>query len=145
MSEVLNLRDGCNSDYSLRRILRRDLARLAEIARRDVERYFAGNPAMQRIYRRRYFCSALCQGAAIHFALPEIGYGVKDFDVWTFFARAPQETRLGMFKRRATPAAFGSATFGEDPFGVVTGSRRVDLFWRTVDDSAADPVLAVQN
>jgi hypothetical protein len=85
------------------------------------------------------------QGAAIHFALPEIGYGVKDFDVWSFFALAPRGTPRGMFKRCATAAAFGSPTFGEDPYEVVAGSRRVDLLWRTIDASVGDPVRAVQN
>jgi hypothetical protein len=143
--EILNLRNGCASYYSLRPIRRRDLARLAKIAHRDVEQYFDRNSAMEVLYRKRFLCSALCQGAAIHFALPEIGYGVKDFDVWTFFGQPPRGSPRGMFKRGATAAAFDSPTFGEDPYKVVVGSRKVDLLWRTIDASVGDPVRAVQN
>src|SRR5260370_41940228 len=92
--EVLGLRNGCASYYSLRPIGRRDLARLDKIAHRDVQRYLDKNPAMEQIYRRRYLCSALCLGAAIHYAHPNVGYRVKDFDVWTFFQQACRGTPL---------------------------------------------------
>jgi hypothetical protein len=59
--EILNLRNGCASYYSLRPIGRRDLVRLATIAYRDVEQYFDRKSAMERLYRKRFLCSALCR------------------------------------------------------------------------------------
>ncbi|MGH7986024.1 MAG: hypothetical protein ACREQX_07030 [Candidatus Binataceae bacterium] len=110
-SEVLRMRNQTPSHYCLQTIRREDLKRLAEIAHHDVDQYFGRKSSMKRTYQTRFLCSALCQGAAIHFALPKYEYGIKDFDVWTFFAQATKGTPLGMFKRRATTVEFGKPRF----------------------------------
>jgi hypothetical protein len=100
---------------------------------------------MKRLYDRRFLCSALCQGAAIHAARPEYGYGVKDFDVWSFFQLAPSGQPRGMFLKRATRKPFGTSKFGDDPYKLVSSGRRVDLFWRSIDADLKDPIRSVQN
>lgn len=140
---ILQLRNGQADHYSLKRIERIDLKRLAKIAADDVESFFNQNPTMRNRYEERFLCSALCQGAAIHFAWPELEYGVKDFDVWSFFSIALRETGRGMFKRRATRKILEDQRFGEYPVG--TGGRRVDLFWRSIAGNQANPVTAIQD
>lgn len=142
--EVLRLRNGPAEDYSQELINAEDLAVLAQVARGDVERFFSRRPDMARLYQNRFLCSALCQGGAIHFAFPDYGYGVKDFDVWIFFSQTPPGHPRGMFKRRPTPVAFPSPKFGEDPGHIVVGGRRIDLLWRTVNGTPKEPVRAVQ-
>jgi hypothetical protein len=75
---------------------------------------------MRRIYENRLICSALCQGAAIHYAMPKHGYGIKDFDVWSFFALSRCGQPLGMFRRRAV---------GKRPS---LHGKTIDLFWRSI-------------
>src|SRR5215211_3123032 len=64
-----------------------DLVRLARIARLDREDLFARRPRY-RVLGERLICVALCQGAALHYI--DGRNGVKDFDVWTFFAARPR-------------------------------------------------------
>ena len=69
---------------SLARIDRNDLLRLAKLAA-DVEAgLFTRHPHGAGRYAGRLVCRALCQGAALHY-LDERN-GVKDFDVWSFYA-----------------------------------------------------------
>ena len=63
-----------------------DLARLRRIATQDRELFFARNPDVA-IYSDRLITVALCQGAALHFV--DRKNGVKDLDVWTFYAEHP--------------------------------------------------------
>jgi hypothetical protein len=66
------------------RIDRNDLLRLAKLAA-DVEAgLLARHPYGAGRYAGRLVCRALCQGAALHY-LDERN-GVKDFDVWSFYA-----------------------------------------------------------
>jgi len=61
-----------------------DLHHLADIAA-DVEADLsARHPAGSGRYAGRLLCRALCQGAALHFV--DHTSGVKDFDVWSFYA-----------------------------------------------------------
>jgi hypothetical protein len=134
---ALSMRNGTAKQYSLDRINGRDLARLAKIARQDIEDFFSRNPSMEKIHGKRFLCSALCQGAAIHRVLPTYGYGIKDLDVWSFFSWTNRGNPLGMFRRRSTTVPFGSPKFG--------GDKNVDLLWRSIAGSANDPVAAVQD
>jgi hypothetical protein len=59
------------------------LDRLSEIAAADREDRFRRKPRWAP-YRDRVLCVALCQGAAVH--MLDGDYGVKDLDVWTFYA-----------------------------------------------------------
>lgn len=111
-----------------------DLERLADIAAADRRRFFRKRPE----YADRYLCAALCQGAGQHCADLARGHpqpnGVKDLDVWSFFAAIPG-TRFPA-ARRLTCTDFGPSKFGP---------RRVDLLLRalpvTVDH---DPVAAIR-
>jgi hypothetical protein len=92
---------------SLARIDRNDLLRLAELAA-DVEAgLFARHPRGAGRYVGRLVCRALCQGAALHYL--DGTNGVKDFDVWSFYA----ERGDGPFPYRWR----GTADYGPSKFG----------------------------
>jgi hypothetical protein len=85
---------------------------------------------------------SLCQGAALHYV--DGRNGVKDFDVWTFYAAHAE----GMFPPRwHTVADFGESRFGRrrrEPDGRQLDGRRVDLFGRSLPERPrADPVKAL--
>jgi hypothetical protein len=87
-------------------------------------------------YAGRLLCRVLCQGAALHFV--DHANGVKDFDVWSFYA----ERADGPFPARWR----GTADFGRSKFGRFPGDplhyqgRRVDLMGRSLPvPRAADP------
>ena len=66
-----------------------DLTRLSRIARRDREQFFEGRPE----YRDRILSVAPLPRRWAPLRRPGFGgkatHGVKDFDVWTFFAAIP--------------------------------------------------------
>jgi hypothetical protein len=83
----------------------------------------------------------LCQGAALHYV--DHTNGVKDFDVWSFYAEHPD----GPFSARWR----GTADFGPSKFGRFPGDplhyqgRRVDLMGRSLPvPLAADPASALK-
>jgi hypothetical protein len=121
-----------------------DLIELGRIARRDRQLMFQQNPRWQE-YQDRVLCVALCQGAALHFL--DGRTGVKDFDVWTFFAhndRRPQPDPA--LYRRIKAADFGVSRFGRAPNAPrwIQG-RRIDLLARSLDvEPSADPVDAIR-
>ena len=85
-------------------------------------------------------CVALCQGAALHYL--DGRNGIKDLDVWTFYAEHPE----GPFPARwLTNADFGPSPLGrhpDDPPAYL--GRRVDLIGRSLpDDRGADPRAAL--
>jgi hypothetical protein len=67
-----------------------DLERLAVLCREDREEFFSRHPNWRGVYSDRIIGVALCQGAAVHYVNGE--NGVKDFDVWTFYAGRPDAT-----------------------------------------------------
>ncbi len=75
-------------ERTLARIDESDLRRLAELSRVRREEFFTRNPRCRPLYTDRCLCVALCQGAALHY-LDGIN-GVKDLDVWTFYAEHPE-------------------------------------------------------
>ena len=96
-----------DASRSYESITRDDLSRLARIARLDREDFFARKPRYLTL-AGRLICVALCQGAALH--LIDGTNGVKDFDVWTFFAAHPGDPRSpGAAARRRSSATRGSA------------------------------------
>ena len=130
------------SERSYEPITLDDLARLSHLAAEDRERRFRRRPRWS-VYRDRVLCVALCQGAALHFVNGTTG--VKDFDVWTFYAEHPE----GPFPYRwKTAADFGESRFGpqpSDPFGRDFVGRRVDLIGRSLPEPPdADPVDALR-
>lgn len=63
-------------------------------------------------WARRRVAIVLAQGAAQHFLHPAAGYGVKDLDVWTFYARLP-DRRL-QAGRYEVHADFGPSELGRN-------------------------------
>ena len=64
---------------------RDDLLRLLRLTRADRQEYFARfSQKWGAYYADRVICTALCQGAALHYACGEVG--INDFDVYTFYA-----------------------------------------------------------
>jgi hypothetical protein len=107
----------------------------------DREDRFARNPRWLP-YRHRILCVALCQGAALHYVDRQTG--VKDFDVYTFYAAHS----VGPFPARwLLPADFGPSRFGRNPEDEPwLDGRRVDLIGRSLKvRPSADPVEAVRS
>ena len=115
-----------------------DLQRLAEIARTDRENLFARKPRYA-VLGERLLCVALCQGAALHYV--DGHNGVKDFDVWTFYASHPEITYPW---RRRVAHDFGNPKFGKSPDEPRYVGRHVDLLGRSLKAEVnTDPMIAL--
>ncbi len=119
---------------------------LARIAAEDREFFYCRRPE----YRDRLVCVALCQGAGKHYVDVARGSatpnGVKDFDVWSFFAAIPGE-RFPADKRNRHldfgPSKFRRWSNELERFRHFTG-RRVDLLMRGLPvPPDADPVVGL--
>ncbi|MCC7079513.1 MAG: hypothetical protein IT530_02485 [Burkholderiales bacterium] len=129
-------------EKSYARITRKDLKRLLAIARMEREDFFSRHKEYAILYRRRVLCTALCGGAALHFANGQTG--VRAFDVFTFFAEHPEASFPHWHEERYD---FGpSRKFGRLPGAPESfRGRPVDLAGRSIDASATDdPVEALQ-
>jgi hypothetical protein len=128
------------SDRSFERITKSDLKRLARIAREEREDFFQRHPEWALLYRKRILCSALCQGAALHFINGSTG--VNDFDVWTFYVQHPE---AAFPHHLVTHRDFGHSRFGRDTASPAYEGRRVDLTGRSLAcEPGADPVAVLQ-
>ena len=124
----------CDPGRSYEPITDADLARLAEIADSDRRRFLHRRPE----YRHRLLCVALCQGAGLHYVdvvnRKQEPNGVKDFDVWSFFA-AILDQRFPA-DRRMTHVDLQSSKFGKWPDEPAANGhyrgRRVDLLMRAL-------------
>lgn len=125
-------------DRSYERITFQDLSRLAEFARLDREDLFARKPRY-RVLEDQLVCVALCQGAAMHFVDGE--NGVKDFDVWTFYAARPGHPAYP-WRRRAS-RDFGDPRFGRSPDKPGLVGRHVDLLERSIEVGAETDPAAI--
>ena len=110
-----------------------DLTHLADLARQDLDAFIKRNPHHAGL-KKRVLVVALCQGAALHFV--DGKNGVKDFDVWTFFADDGASPSYPVRRRGA--AQFEGVRFADS-------TRRVDLLGRTLRvGEDGDPVAAVR-
>jgi hypothetical protein len=127
-------------ECSYERILHPDLKRLGEIARADARNFFSRNPRYGAL-ENRGIAVALCQGAGLHFVTGT--NGIKDFDVWTFYAELP-----GLrYPARRPPMAydFSDPKFGRSPDFPSFIGRKVDCLARSLKaDLTADPILALR-
>ena len=85
---------------------------------------------------------ALCQGAALHYV--NGSNGIKDLDVWTFYAKRP--TLIRYPRRGPSPRDFGDPRFGQSPDYPRYVSRKVDCFGCSIafgDDR--DPISALRS
>jgi hypothetical protein len=113
-------------DRSLARIEIADLDRLAVLADDAEAELFRRNPRGSGRYAGRLLGRALCQGAALHYV--NGSNGVKDFDVWSFYAQ---------YDDWPFPVRWlGRRDFGPSKFGRYPGDprrysgRRMDLLGR---------------
>jgi hypothetical protein len=104
-----------------------DLRRLAALAMADRREFFKRHPDWARLYRARVLCTALCQGAALHFVRGDIG--INDFDVYTFYANHPDRH---WYAKRRRVVDFGNARFGQSIDKPRFVGRRVDLLGRGI-------------
>jgi len=119
-----------------------DLRRLSEIARKDVQRFIAGNPAARAELPSKILCVALCQGAALHYV--DKTNGVKDIDVWTFFADDGRKPWPDC--RKAMPYDFGPSKFGRHPDDLGYTGRCVDCLGKSIAFKAGmSPIEALQH
>jgi hypothetical protein len=126
---------------SLARIRKTDLLRLGRIAHADAMEFFQRNPSYS-VFADRVIAVALCQGAALHYI--DQSTGVKDFDVWTFYAAAGS-IRYPWRKPRI-PRDFGIPRFGTTPDYEHFIGRRVDCLGRSLRvPKQADPILAIHS
>jgi hypothetical protein len=121
------------------------LKRLARIAQLDHESMFEKNRHLE-VYRDRVLLVALCQGAALHYI--DGKNGVKDIDVYTFYANFPG---VMIHPLRHAFADFGESELGYRPAdkphrGKRYVGRRIDLLQRGLKVLPdADPVEAVRD
>jgi hypothetical protein len=113
---------------SKERLTKNHLRRLVRIAQDDLQSFFDRHRRLKD-YQERPQLTALCQGAALHYL--DHTTGVKDLDVWTFFADLP---RLRLQRRRPRRADFGVSTLGRHPDDEERGyaGRKVDLLLKTI-------------
>ena len=126
-----------DEERSYEKIERDDLLRLAALARADREGLFARRPRLGELYKSQLFCVALCQGAALHFV--DRRNGIKDFDIWTFFAEHPNG-RIPV--RRRAKADFGLSKFGRNPGDQGVTGRRVDFMMRAIRVGDGEDLVA---
>lgn len=126
------------TERSFATIRKTDLKRLARIAAEDRQTFFRCHERW-RPYQDRILLVALSQGAALHYVDRETG--VKDFDVWTFYAEEPG---LSPFPyRRNVERDFGHPKFGKRPGHRNFVGRPVDLLARSIP-VAGNPIKSVQ-
>jgi len=130
------------------------LERLSVIAAADREKFCLNHPE----YRDLYLATVLAQGAALHFL--DGRNGVKDLDVWSFFALPQGVTRFPADKRNVH-VDFGASTLGRQPYQLDDApnttvrarwakwatfeGRRVDLLMRGLQCSRrSDPVDVIR-
>lgn len=111
----------------------RDLAQLSEIAESDLQAFYDRGGPKRTVFAPRFLCRALCQGGAWHYLDPS--HGLKDFDVFTFFARSGAHQ---FPPRRHARADFGPSRFGRHPDDRDYEGRRVDLFGRSIEHRKGD-------
>ena len=125
---------------SFRRITDKDLQRLAELATEQRTRFFHERSDWRRLYSRRVLCTALCQGAAVHYTGGNAG--INDFDVYTFYASHPERT---WYARARSVRDFGHPKFGRSIDRPDFVGRRVDLMARGIPaDPHENPITALQ-
>lgn len=113
---------------------------MAQLARLDREDLFARKPRY-RALGERLICVALCQGAALHYV--DGKNGVKDFDVWTFYAAHLDNPDYPWRRRKVVD--FGDPKFGRSPEKRNFVGRHVDLLGRSLRVTEdADPALVLR-
>ena len=120
-----------------------DLRQLAEIARADREQMFDRSQHWAP-YRDRLLAVALCQGAALHYL--DGKNGVKDLDVWMFFAARSDLYPDRALYRRNKAYDYGPSRLGRHPDLPGYAGRKVDVLSDSIPVGPdADPVEAIRH
>jgi hypothetical protein len=118
----------------------KDLKRLAELATEQRTEFFHRRSDWRRLYSRRVLCTALCQGAALHYAGGNAG--INDFDVYTFYASHPERP---WYAKARSIRDFGDPKFGRSIDRPDFVGRRVDLMGRGIPAKPHEnPTTALQ-
>ncbi len=131
-----------DGERSLQPISQDQLARLDALAAADEADLFARTPSTAGRYGGRLIARALCQGGALHYI--DGRNGVKDFDVWSFYAALDGYTPYPY--RRVVAVDFGPSPHATWPgdYGKYEG-RRVDLIGRSISAGLSDdPAEAIR-
>ncbi len=129
-----------DSSRSYEPITKSDLERLRQIALDNQKEFFSRGPQCAAL-SNRVICIALCQGAAMHYVDGE--NGVKDFDVWTFYAALP---KVEFPPRWRVEKDFGDSKFGQSSDKPEFIGRRVDLLGRSLNIALnSNPIYSLQN
>jgi hypothetical protein len=102
------------SERSQARLTAAHLRRLGELADAQHLQFTrtAARGGNSFAWAKRRVAVVLAQGAARHYLHPRAGYGVKDLDVWTFYARRPDRPlRAGRYEVHAD---FGASALGRN-------------------------------
>lgn len=128
-------------DLSHAGITKTDLRRLARLAQDDREDFFERHPEWSILYRKRFLGSALGGAGALHY-LNGIT-GVRDFEVWNFYA---EHADAPFPFQRVSHADYGKSKFGRGADTPETyQGRRVILQGRSLAGGPGDdPLEAVQ-
>lgn len=125
---------------SYEKIVSEDLQKLGDIARFDRQDFFKRHPHY-KVLEDKLLAVALCQGAALHYI--DGKNGVKDFDVWTFYAKHDE---VEFPPRRYIARDFADPKFGTSQDSPHFIGRRVDLLGRSLNiDKGIDPIVALRN
>jgi hypothetical protein len=121
-------------------ITRADLEKLAALAAADRDQFFREHPDWAALYADRVLCTALGQGAALHYVRGDVG--INDFDVYTFYAAHPERR---WYAKRIKHVDFGDPRFGRTVEMSKPIGRRVDLMGRDLPvDLGSDPAEALR-
>jgi len=116
-------------------INRAGLERLAAIAEADRIDLFTRRPQLAAL-TELFLCTALCQGAALHFI--DGRNGIKDFDVWTFY-RA--DAKHIFPPRRIVDRDLRDPKLGRSANRDYYIGRRVDLIGRSIPSLPEDTAI----
>jgi hypothetical protein len=115
------------SPRSYARLTDEHLRRLAAVAEKD--HAFFTRPNGRPEYESRRLAAALAQGAALHYLDPDGRTGVKDLDVWTFYAAIPG--RRFPAHKRVRRDDFGPSALGRQTYDIhAARSERQRALWR---------------
>ncbi|OBK77573.1 hypothetical protein [Mycobacterium sp. 1274761.0] len=131
-------------------LTRAHLGRLGDLANQDHRKFTRSKGRPE--YRHRRVAVVLAQGAALHFVNKK--NGVKDLDVWTFYAAIPG--KLFRFGQRKVHVDFGVSEHGRNKYPpgfkhpqlkrwLQFRGRRVDFMIRSLPvavDAPSDEVVA---
>ncbi|MEO8040556.1 MAG: hypothetical protein ABI794_17440 [Betaproteobacteria bacterium] len=122
-------------------ITRRDLKRIATIARHEREDFFRLNVAWALLYAKRLLCVALAGDAASHSLSGTSGF--EAFEVWNFYALHPDAP---FPPHRRAREDFGPSRFGRDPgLSDAFKGRVIDVRGRSIAAMPGDDPIAAMH